>query len=113
VNYPQVGLPILSLLFVFLVVSGEHVVNRQRCIRRLAMFNCAVLLSTAASGRSINPFPDKQLNLHGTVPEQVSHFSSLSIFYFGCKTISRLAACRLIILHHEQNIKSELIWQTC
>jgi len=29
----------------------------------------------------LNPFPDKQLYLLGIVPEQVSHFSSLSRFY--------------------------------
>src|ERR1700721_2907226 len=61
----------------------------------------------------INSFPDKWLNLLGIVPEQVCHFSSLSIFCLGCKTISRRAARRLIVLHPKQNIESELKWQTC
>src|ERR1700721_108198 len=60
-----------------------------------------------------NPFPDKQLTLLGTVPKPVCHFRSLSIFCLGCKTISRRAACRLIVLHPKQNIESELEWQTC
>ena len=64
-------------------------------------------------GSSINPFPDEQLNLLGIVPKQVCHFSSLSIFCLGCKTISRRAARRLIVLHPKQNIESELKWQTC
>src|SRR6202021_2377320 len=75
--------------------------------------------------KTVNPFPDEQLNLLGIVPKQVCHFSSLSIFCFGCKTIRRraalpLIACversrarRLIALHPEQNIESELKWQTC
>jgi len=59
----------------------------------------------------INPFPDEQLNLDG--PKQVCHFSSLSMFCLGCKTISRRAARWLIVLHRKQNIESELKWQTC
>ena len=58
-----------------------------------------------------DPFPDEQLNLLGTVPEQINHFSSLSVFCLGCKTISRQAARRLIVLHPKQNIQSELKWQ--
>jgi hypothetical protein len=49
----------------------------------------------------------------GIVPKQVCHFSSLSIFCLGCKTISRRAARRLIVLHPKQKIESELKWQTC
>jgi len=49
----------------------------------------------------------------GTVPEQVCHFGSLSIFCLGCKTISRRAARRLIVWHPKQNIENELNWQTC
>ena len=61
----------------------------------------------------VNPFTDKQLNLLGIVPKQVWNFSSLSIFCLGCKTISRRAACRLIVLYPKQNVESELKWQTC
>jgi len=60
-----------------------------------------------------NPFPDKQQNLLGTVPKQVCHLSSLSIFCLGCKTISRRAARCLIVLHLKQNMERELKWQTC
>ena len=45
--------------------------------------------------------------------KQVCHFSSLSMFCLGCKTISRRAARRLIVLHPKQNIESQLKWQTC
>jgi len=60
-----------------------------------------------------NPFPDEQLNFLGILPEQVCHFSSLSIFCLGCKTSIRRGARRLIVLHPKQNIESELKWQTC
>jgi hypothetical protein len=40
--------------------------------------------------------------------KQICHFSSFSIFCVGCKTISRRAARRLIVLHRKQNIESEL-----
>ena len=40
-------------------------------------------------------------------------FSSLSIFCLGCKTISRRAARRLIVLRPKQNMESGLKWQTC
>jgi hypothetical protein len=50
---------------------------------------------------SANPFTDEQLNLLGTVPKQVCHFSSLYIFSLGCKMISRQAARRLIVFHPE------------
>jgi len=59
---------------------------------------------------SFNPFPDEQLNLLGTAPKQVCHFSSLYIYCLGCKNDQR--ARRLIILHLKQNIYSELKWQT-
>jgi hypothetical protein len=49
----------------------------------------------------------------GIVKKQVYHFGSLSIFCLGCKTISRRAARRLIVLHPKQNIESEQKWQTC
>jgi hypothetical protein len=62
---------------------------------------------------SIYPFPDEQLNLLGIISKQACNFSSLSIFCLGCKTISRRAARRLIVLHPKQNIESELKWQTC
>jgi len=39
----------------------------------------------------INSFTNIHLNLIGTVPKQVSHFSSLNIFCLGCETISRRA----------------------
>jgi hypothetical protein len=57
----------------------------------------------------INPFHDEQLTLLGTVPKQVCHFRSLSLslFCLGCKTISRRAARRLIVLHPKQNIESD------
>jgi len=45
-----------------------------------------------------NPFTDEQLNSLRTVPKQVCHSSSLYIFCLGCKTISRGAARRLIVL---------------
>jgi hypothetical protein len=54
-----------------------------------------------------NPFPDKQPNVVGVVPEQICHFSSLDIFCLGCKTISRRSARELIVLHPKQNISSE------
>jgi hypothetical protein len=60
-----------------------------------------------------NHFADKQLTLLGIMPKQVCQFSSLSIFCLGCKTISRRAARRLIVLDPKQNIESELKWQTC
>jgi hypothetical protein len=41
------------------------------------------------------------------------HFSSLSIFCLGCKTISRRAARRLIVLHPKHNLEGELKWQAC
>ena len=44
----------------------------------------------------------------GIVKKQVCHFSSLSVFCLGCKTISRRTARRLIVLHPKQNIESEL-----
>jgi hypothetical protein len=44
---------------------------------------------------------------------KVCHFSSLSIFCFGCKTINWRAAHRLIVLDPKQNIESELKWQAC
>jgi hypothetical protein len=47
----------------------------------------------------VNPLTDEHLNLLGTVKKQVCHFSSLFIFCLGCKTISRRAASRLIVLH--------------
>jgi hypothetical protein len=43
------------------------------------------------------------------VPKQVGYFGSLSTFCLGCKTITRRAARRLIILHPKQ--ESELKWQ--
>jgi len=61
----------------------------------------------------INPLNYKQLNLLRIVPEQVCDFSSLSIFCLECKTFSRRAAQRLIVLHPRQNIESERKWQTC
>jgi hypothetical protein len=68
----------------------------------------------ASFGReSFNPFSDKQLTLLGIVPQQACHFSSLSIFCLGCKTIRRRAARRLIVLHPKQNIESDLKLQTC
>jgi len=43
------------------------------------------------------------------VPKQVCHFGSLSRFRLGFKTTSRRAAARrLIVLHPEQSIDSEL-----
>jgi len=61
-----------------------------------------------------NPFPEaQQLILLGIVPKQVCRFSSLSISCSGCKTNSRRAARRLIVLHPKQNIESEQKWQTC
>jgi len=54
-----------------------------------------------------------ELNLLGIVPKQVCNFSSLSIYCLGCKTISRQAARRLIILHPKQNTETELKWNTC
>jgi len=60
-----------------------------------------------------NPFTDEQLNFLCTGPLQIYHFSSLSIFCLGCKTISRRAALWLIALHTIQNIQSELKRQTC
>jgi len=56
----------------------------------------------------INPFTDEQQNLLGIMPKQVCHFSSLFIYCFGCKMISREAARGLIVLHPKQNIESEL-----
>jgi len=47
----------------------------------------------------------------GNVPEQVCHFSSLSTFCLGCKTISRRAARRPIAPHPKQNTESEQKWQ--
>jgi len=39
----------------------------------------------------------------GIVPKQICHFSQLSIFCLGCKTISRRAARRrLLVLHPNQ-----------
>jgi len=61
----------------------------------------------------INPFPDEQLNLLGIVPEQYLNLSAFSICCVGYKTISRRAARRPTVLHPEQNIESELQWQTC
>jgi len=49
----------------------------------------------------------------GIVPKQFGHFTSLSTFCLGCKTISLRAARRLIVLHPKQNIQSGLKWQTC
>ena len=60
-----------------------------------------------------NPFTGEQLHFLGSVPEHICHFSSLSIFCLGCKTISRRAAGRLIVLHPKQNIEGELKWLTC
>src|SRR6202044_2702621 len=57
------------------------------------------------------PFPE--LILDGHRAKTSLHVSSLSIFCFGCKTISRRTARRLIVLHPKQNIESELKWQTC
>jgi len=51
----------------------------------------------------LNHFADEQLNLLGTVQTQVNHFSSLYIFRLGCKTTSRRAARRLIVLHPKQS----------
>jgi len=51
---------------------------------------------------NINPFPDEQLNLLGIVPEQDCHFSSLSIFYLGCKLV-RFCASKCIKVHHHKN----------
>jgi len=39
--------------------------------------------------------------------EQVCHFSSLSRFCLGLKTISRRAARQLIVLRPKENIESE------
>jgi hypothetical protein len=36
-----------------------------------------------------------------------------TVFCLGCKTISRRAARRLIVLHPKQNTESELKWRTC
>jgi len=55
----------------------------------------------------LNPCTDEQLNLLGTVPEQVCNFSPLPIFCLGCKTISRRAARWLIGLHPKHNVESE------
>jgi len=41
------------------------------------------------------------------MPKQVCHFGSLSIFFLGCKTISRVTARRLIVLYCKQNIEAE------
>jgi len=72
------------------------------------VFLCSVFLA-----KVFNPLPDEQLTLLGTVPKQVCHFRSLSIFCLGYKTISRRPARRLIFLHLKQNIESDLKWQTC
>ena len=61
----------------------------------------------------LNLFPDEQLFLDGRRAKTSCHFSSLSIFCLGRKTITRRAARRLIVLHPKQNIESELKWQTC
>jgi len=39
----------------------------------------------------VNPFTDEQLNLLGTMPKQVCHYSSLHTLFLGCKTIRRRA----------------------
>src|ERR1700690_292009 len=44
---------------------------------------------------------------------QNCHFGSFSIFCLACKTISRRAARRLIVLHPKQNIESEPKRQSC
>jgi len=66
----------------------------------------------------VNPLTDSQLNFvvcffcpHQS--EQVCHFSSLSRFCQGCKTISRRAARWLIVLRPKQIPESEPKWQTC
>jgi len=55
-----------------------------------------------------NPVSDKQ---HFNEPQNITsfcHFSSLSIYCFGCRTINRRAARRLIVVHPKKYIKSEL-----
>jgi len=47
------------------------------------------------------------------MPKQFCHFSSFSVFCLGRKMISRRAARRLMLLHPEQNLKSELKWKIC
>jgi len=72
-----------------------------------------MLVQTLFSQHQIsNPFTDKQLNLLGNVPKQACHFGSVFVFCLGCKTVSRRAARLLIVLHPEQNMESELEWQT-
>jgi hypothetical protein len=68
-----------------------------------------ILFSSSLTVKGFNPFPDEQLNLLDIVPKPVCHFSSLSIFCLGCKTISQPASW-LIALHPKQNIESELKW---
>jgi len=61
-----------------------------------------VLKSDCSEGfnfSDINPFTNEKLDLLGTVPKQVCHFSSLSIFCLGCNMMSRRAARCLIVLH--------------
>ncbi len=79
----------------------------------LPLCSCFLMLSDAYTPWFINPIPVKQLNLLGSLPKQVCHFSSLSRFCLRCKTISWRAARRLIVLHPKQNLERELKWQTC
>jgi hypothetical protein len=41
------------------------------------------------------------------------YFTFYSLYCLRCKTISRRAVRRLIVLHSKQNIESELKWRTC
>ena len=50
-----------------------------KIIKLLAM--AKLIAKFAVANLNINPFADEQLNLLGTVPKQVFHFSSLYIFF--------------------------------